>query len=377
MNRFVLLLTSIGCYIFCFCITAYSQTADIYTGTIDIYVNSYGKIQLYSTSPTDTVEQLERASVLVGTGPNAVFDYQNDQDVEDSTMLLATPSWGDYEIYGTYNNNYSGLPPNVLIKQSVFAWQNGSYAIVKWTVVDREDSSIDAILGLDLIPQVDNSYLGNDTVTYTSTSGIISDHKTSYVGFKMLSEDIKALGMFVYYSDYTEDTTYWRYLSSTEIDSLLITDPNDPDVDDPVIIPSLNSKTIASGDSITVFWAMAYGANDEDMQNSIAAAVSKYNEATDVKNPVNSNPSDYILNQNYPNPFNPSTIISFTLPERETVTLDVYNLLGQKVVSIINKVMDAGKYDVKFNADNLSAGIYFYSLKTNNFVSTKKMMLLK
>ncbi len=377
MNRFILLLASIACYIFCFCITTFAQTADIYTGTVDIYVNVYGKIQLYSTSPTDTVEQVERATILVGTGPNSVFDYQNDQDAEDSTKLLANPSWGDYEIYGTYNNNYSGLPPNVLIKQSVYAWENGSYAIVKYTVVNREASSIDAIIGLDLIPQVDDSYLGNDTVTYTSASGIISDHKTSYVGVKVLSEDIKALGMFVYYDGYSEDTTYWRYLTTDVFDSLLITDPNDPNVDDPVIIPSLNSKTIAAGDSVTLYWALAYGTNNTDMIDAINAAIEKYNAATGINDNANSTVSNYILNQNYPNPFNPSTVISFSLPERQSVSLNVYNLLGQKVASVLNKEMDAGNYNLTFEAGNLSAGIYFYTLKAGNFVNTKKMMLLK
>jgi hypothetical protein len=84
------------------------------------------------------------------------------------------------------------------------------------------------------------------------------------------------------------------------------------------------------------------------------------------------------LDQNYPNPFNPSTKISFSLPETGIVNLNVYNVLGQKVASLLNSEnMSAGNHSVSFNASNLSSGVYFYSLKAGNNVITKKMMLVK
>jgi pectin methylesterase-like acyl-CoA thioesterase len=84
------------------------------------------------------------------------------------------------------------------------------------------------------------------------------------------------------------------------------------------------------------------------------------------------------LDQNYPNPFNPSTKISFSLPETGIVNLNVYNVLGQKVASLINsESMTVGNHSVSFNASNLSSGVYFYSLKAGNNVITKKMMLVK
>ncbi len=84
------------------------------------------------------------------------------------------------------------------------------------------------------------------------------------------------------------------------------------------------------------------------------------------------------LGQNYPNPFNPSTKISFTLPENGVIDLNVYNVLGQKVASLVSgESMTAGNHSVSFNASNLSSGVYFYSLKAGNNVITKKMMLVK
>lgn len=86
---------------------------------------------------------------------------------------------------------------------------------------------------------------------------------------------------------------------------------------------------------------------------------------------------DYQLKQNYPNPFNPSTIIEFSLKEQAKVTLSVFNMLGQEVAVLVNGQIPAGNHKVRFNANNLSTGIYIYQLKAGDFVDMKKMQLLK
>jgi hypothetical protein len=88
-------------------------------------------------------------------------------------------------------------------------------------------------------------------------------------------------------------------------------------------------------------------------------------------------PTSYSLNQNYPNPFNPSTIISYSIPKSQLVILKVYNLLGQLVTTLVNKQQNAGSYQISFNANNLTSGIYFYSINAGNFNSVKKMIYLK
>ncbi len=97
---------------------------------------------------------------------------------------------------------------------------------------------------------------------------------------------------------------------------------------------------------------------------------------TDVGKPV-STPTTYSLMQNYPNPFNPSTTIRFTIPEKVQVRLEVYNLIGQKVATLINGELNAGQYSVEFNGAGLTSGIYLYRIQAGNFVSVKKMLLLK
>ncbi|MCL4549206.1 MAG: T9SS type A sorting domain-containing protein [Bacteroidetes bacterium] len=88
-------------------------------------------------------------------------------------------------------------------------------------------------------------------------------------------------------------------------------------------------------------------------------------------------PSKYELSQNYPNPFNPSTTIRYSIPEAGNIKLNVYNMLGQEVASLVNGFKQAGTYSITWNANNLASGIYFYTLQTGSFRISKKMLLIK
>jgi photosystem II stability/assembly factor-like uncharacterized protein len=85
----------------------------------------------------------------------------------------------------------------------------------------------------------------------------------------------------------------------------------------------------------------------------------------------------FYLQQNYPNPFNPTTTINYSIPKESLVTIKVYDLLGREIKTLVNEDRPAGKYSVNFNANNLSSGIYLYTIKAGSFVQTKKMVLLK
>lgn len=88
-------------------------------------------------------------------------------------------------------------------------------------------------------------------------------------------------------------------------------------------------------------------------------------------------PDSYFLEQNYPNPFNPSTIIRFSLPSSSFVQIKVFNIHGQLVQNLASKTFNSGNHQVEFNAENLSSGMYFYTLTTGTFSLTKKMLLVK
>lgn len=88
-------------------------------------------------------------------------------------------------------------------------------------------------------------------------------------------------------------------------------------------------------------------------------------------------PTSFIVNQNYPNPFNPATTISYSLPEATHVSLEVFNILGQRVDRLLDTDQPAGDYQVNWDASRFASGIYFYRLQTEAAVETKKMLLLK
>ena len=91
----------------------------------------------------------------------------------------------------------------------------------------------------------------------------------------------------------------------------------------------------------------------------------------------NNSPYTFSLTQNYPNPFNPSTMIQYTIAGAQKVELKVYDLLGREVQTLVNDTQNPGSYNVMFNAQNLSSGIYFYKLTAGNFSEVKKMTLVK
>lgn len=94
-------------------------------------------------------------------------------------------------------------------------------------------------------------------------------------------------------------------------------------------------------------------------------------------NQIGGRPEEFSLGQNYPNPFNPSTNIEFRIANFGFVSLKVFDLLGREVATLVNEAKPAGTYDVTFNANNLSSGVYFYQLQASEFVQVRKMILAK
>jgi hypothetical protein len=105
-------------------------------------------------------------------------------------------------------------------------------------------------------------------------------------------------------------------------------------------------------------------------------------QPTGVEDEFGTIPKSYSLNQNYPNPFNPETVIEYNLAASGHVTLTVFNVLGQKVVDVVNAYESAGNKQAVWNGRDdtgreVQSGVYFYRLTTDNFSMTRKMMLLK
>lgn len=107
-----------------------------------------------------------------------------------------------------------------------------------------------------------------------------------------------------------------------------------------------------------------------DMSGNINAVASSITQLSEIV-------QSYKLSQNYPNPFNPVTKINFSVPNSSKVTLKIYNNMGQEVESLVNEKLNAGSYQVDWNAVNFNSGVYYYKIQTEGFIETRKMLLIK
>lgn len=140
--------------------------------------------------------------------------------------------------------------------------------------------------------------------------------------------------------------------------------------------------TLEPRDSIQVAFALIVAESELGLFDRARRAYELFNIPTDVTTDNQSLPDGYELAQNYPNPFNPTTIIEFSLPTTSDVSVDIYNLLGQKVKNLVSGTLAAGQHRLEWDGtndrgDEAATGVYFYRLQADDFATSRKMMLLR
>lgn len=341
------------------------------TGQIGVEVNVYGRVRIHAPAIGAT-RQIDRSSILVGVGPNEVFDYKKDADTEIQPYNISSPTKSDFEIFGAFNNAYSNLPPNFLIRLNVYGWNNKSYIIAKFTVVNRESSPKNAIIGIEFIPQPEGTY-GLEELKFNSANMIAQSFRGSSVrvGYKILSANTKSFHAFDWTDSYYDpDSLLWGYLTYQGYDTSFVAGG-----DGSVAVLAQNPVTIQPNDSAHFYVGIAVGATENELVANMTQAQAAYSTLVGVES--EQIPMHFELKQNYPNPFNPKTTIEFSLPVKEKVQLIVYNMIGQPVKKLVDGELEAGRHFVEFNAEDLSSGVYLYTIKAGNFTSTKKMVLMK
>jgi hypothetical protein len=130
-------------------------------------------------------------------------------------------------------------------------------------------------------------------------------------------------------------------------------------------------------DGLDEYVFVNYHTNFGIMSNDAYVWIIEAQSQTGVEDEMNISPNGYFLKQNFPNPFNPSTKIQYSINIKQFVSLKVYDVLGNEVASLVNEEKAAGAHDIIFNAENLPSGVYFYKIKTENFVEARKMLLIR
>lgn len=144
--------------------------------------------------------------------------------------------------------------------------------------------------------------------------------------------------------------------------------------------PKLNSVKADNGNHKVVYFGFAFEQlNDVSIADTlIKRSVLWLTEGIVLDNPVDGVvPTAYTLDQNYPNPFNPTTTISYSIPKESNVSLQIFDVMGREIVELVSGKQTAGSYNVEFDASLLASGTYFYKLTADEFISVKKMVLLK
>lgn len=339
------------------------------TGAITVEISDYASLQLFTP---DDVFQLDRASILVGTGSANVFDYWNDADVEEPTALVGNPAHSDFEIYGSTNNAFSGAAPDVIVSLNAYGWNNGGYVLLKFNIKNNEATPMDALAGLDIIPYINQEY-GFDSVSYNLADEVIRFHRGAQtnMGVKLLSAPLASIYSFEWFSDYSVDTSYWTWMNYGSLQPLYAS----ATADGPVTITAQAPVTLNPAESFDVYYAFALGADEQTMLANIEEAVLKYNGL--ISSTRDLSVAGFELGQNQPNPFAQTTTISYQLPQKGQVSLKVYDMVGNEIAVLADASQEAGPHAVEFNAADLPAGFYYYTLRYEDVMKTGKMTLVR
>ncbi len=372
MKKHLLKLFSLAIFTFVLATEILAQ-ATFGTGPLYVRVGQYGEIRIFTIEGVDTVQHINRISLIAAGNTDQVIDYWNDLEVVLPTELVASPQLSDYEITGTYDNSYSELPPDFLIEQHVYGWNGQSYGLVKCILTNQETTEMPVLAGLDIVQYVDYTW-EDDHIYYDMVNQLLVQYDIHFIAIKILSEPTTSGQVFEWYDGYqNSDPDYysWLYAGTFDTDTLIT------DADGGVGILGGTPTTFQSAGSVIVYFAVSTGSNESEMLANMQLAQEKYYALTSVEADYSQIPEGFVLEQNYPNPFNPSTAIKFGIPEASNVRLKIFNSLGEEVAELANEYMDAGTYTYSFDASKLSSGIYIYTLQTGNQVISKKMTLIK
>ena len=308
-----------------------------------------------------------------------------------SPQVIVNSLVADEEIYTVFNDDGAGANIlNVETQLHSYAFSdaaNDNYILLDYNFVNKSEDKINNFYAgiffdwdIGISGQGDyTSFNSNQNFGYAFNT--MGQPVTSYVGSALISSDkykYNAINndgrnnSINIYDGFT-DLEKWQSISGTNTKA-------SSDTGDISFVIAGGPFQIEADDTLKVGFSLAGAENLNSLENAIARSRGKYREIV-LGNDVEENLFAYLLKHNYPNPFNGSTIIEFFLKESENVTLKIYDILGREVTALItDKTMEGQTLHSEiFNARkfNLASGIYFYSLRTNNFTDMKKMIYLK
>lgn len=331
----------------------------------------------------------------ISNGARDASGSNQNQDFKVITpFVLSVPGTdADQQGYSVFDDSQAGFYAfGIETEMQSYSFANtpdDNYVILRYKFKNKSNDDISSLrAGLYFDWDMDESDYADNVTAYDSLGGFGYVYNSDFnpvnmyitcallsdgeYGFYGITNDGSDGGINVY--DGFADEEKWTTLSNG-------TNKTDAGPNDVSFVASGGPYTISAGDSVEVGFVIAGGYSLDELRTAVVNAKNRYdNLVTSVRTGVEQLPIMFELLQNYPNPFNPSTIIEYSVPDGKSsqfVSLTVYDALGREVAVLAKGVQTPGHYKVKFDASNLSSGLYLYKFTAGSMTVTKKMMLLK
>lgn len=366
------------------------------TSEFTAILNKFGRIQTYDGSNGKYIDEQDRMihylTPQVGLNDSLVWHVWSSPDdpIREDTTYASEDST-DFARYLLTDDSFSH-DKTMEVSMLIRLWKDENYGIVRYgvhNIFEKDSASAPEPdttfkLAVNFRGKLYSSF-GPQTLRYNSSSqrvyisgdsGVVALQPMDIdpVAVRFIDDD--EYGTFDPDEDRASPEERWQIITQTDNSSTLNTGENGGWA----FMNFGDSPVLASGDSTNFWMAFTHGDNREQVDRRLDSAVTRYNEVV-TSTPDDPEPpqADRInLRPNYPNPFNPSTTIQFRLPRSASIDLSVYNVLGQKVETLINHRLQAGEHRVTFNGSGLASGVYFYRLRAEGFEPvTRRMTLIK
>ena len=355
-------------------------------GYLGYSINQYGRVRvdLYPY----TSRQVDRFTAIAAVDTDLVFDYTDNSEnvsgptavtvpgVDDAIELMTDGSWAD-------PLGQSAIFVKLRVGYLLMTWTDMPYLVVRLRFYNDSSAAMTYYLWAITLPRVSGLY-GGETIVWdatTETAYYYRTGETPHWGFRLLRRptySVKMLDWDVYSpdpdNDVSTDSIRYQMTAGTGFDATLTAGANGS-----IFNVNRGRVTIASGDSTDIEYVIAYGGSPAEVIAACDSGQTRYEKfLTSVPTRQGEAvPSRMTLHQNYPNPFNPETEIRFDVVREASVTLRIYNLVGQEVSTLVREQLSPGSYSVRFSGIGLPSGTYYYRLEAGEFRSTKTMILLK
>lgn len=351
--------------------------------------NAFGRIQSYDGEEGRyedvTDKMIDRLYQLVGLNSNYVWNPNDDPDINIlDTLYYEGPDSLEYFRELIMDNSWRLNPPiDIHVNTLVRMFKDEHFGLARFGVTNVESTAKDFVLSVLFRARIHNVF-GSETLEFDPATGRLyifnSNGAIGMTALDRVPTGVSLIDFSEYDStdpirDNARDPFRWAEITKTTFDTMV----NVGDDGGWAFMNFGQVEELEPGEQAHVWIAFTHGTDLDMVDLRLDAAIAKF-EDLDTGVSVGKDdemPSGIHLHQNYPNPFNPTTTVSFNIPEAAHVNLTVYNVIGQRVATLVDGTRAGGTHSVTFDASRLNSGMYIYRLNVNGAIQSRTMLLVK